>query len=233
MNKQIIGPRLEAVASFIPAGAKVADVGTDHGLLAVWLRLHGISAAVIASDIRPGPLDAARRNAAKYGVDGISFRLCPGLQDVRQDEADIVVIAGVSGEMIRSILDEAGWDWTTKQLILEANTKHPELITWLYQHKLHIEEEKTPLENGRYYRIFRVVFGEAEMPRLAFRWGGFAPGPFAIRQANLLNRAMKGLRSSSDPDDLLRFQEYQRVLEDMKDAYDWNNLEFSFESRSD
>ena len=81
----------------------------------------------------------------KYGVDGISFRLCPGLKDIRQDEADIVVIAGMSGETILSILDDAGWDWTSKQLILEANTKHPELLIWLYQHKLHIEEEKMPL----------------------------------------------------------------------------------------
>ena len=114
MDKRILGPRLEAVASFIPVGTKVADVGTDHGLLAIWLRLHEISTDVIASDIRPGPLDAARRNAVKYGADGISFRLCPGLRDIRQDEADIVVIAGMSGETILSILDDAGWDWTTK-----------------------------------------------------------------------------------------------------------------------
>ena len=233
MNRRILGPRLEAVASFIPAGTKVADVGTDHGLLAIWLRLHGISAAVIASDIRSGPLDAARRNAAKYGVDGISFRLCPGLKDIRQDEADIVVIAGMSGETILSILDDAGWDWTSKQLILEANTKHPELLIWLYQHKLHIEEEKMPLENGRYYRVFRVVFGEADIPRLAYQWGGFSSGPFAIRQASMLNRAMRGLRSSSDPDDRLRLQTYQKVLEDMKDAYDWNNPELPFETCSD
>ena len=232
MNKRILGPRLEAVASFIPVGTKVADVGTDHGLLAIWLRLHEISTDVIASDIRPGPLDAARRNAVKYGADGISFRLCPGLRDIRQDEADIVVIAGMSGETILSILDDAGWDWTTKQLILEANTKHPELITWLYQHRLHVEEEKMPTENGRYYRVFRVGFGGADMPRLAFQWGGFTSGPFAIRQANLLNRAINGLRSSSDPDDLLRLQTYQNVLEDMKDAYDWYNFEFPFKTCS-
>ena len=90
-----------------------------------------------------------------------------------------------------------------------------------------------PLENGRDYRVFRVVFGEADMPRLAYQWGGFTSGPFAIRQASMLNRAINGLRFSSDSVDLHRLQTYQKVLEDMKDAYDWNHLELPFETRSD
>ena len=224
-RRRILGPRLEAVASFIPAGAKVADVGTDHGLLAVWLRMHEISPVVIASDIRPGPLNAAKRNAEKYRVNGICFRLCPGLQDIRQDEADIVVIAGMSGETILSILDDSGWDWINKQLVLEANTKHPELLTWLYQHKLHLEGEKIPEENGRLYRVFHVAYGEAETPRPAFLWGGFTPGPFAARQASLLRGAMPGLSSSADPGDQIRFRTYKSILEDMKDAYHWSDLE--------
>ena len=229
MDRHILGPRLEAVASFIPSGAKVVDVGTDHGLLAVWLRLHEVSPVVIASDIRPGPLNAAKRNAAKYGVDGIDFRLCSGLESIRQDEADIVVIAGMSGETIQSILDNAHWDWRRKRLVLEANTKQPQLLTWLYQHKLHIEAETIPQEKGRYYRVFCIAFGEAELPRPAFLWGGFTPGPYAMRQANLLKRAVFGLRSSSDQADRMRLQTYQQILEDIKNAYHWSDLEFPVE----
>ena len=227
MDRRFLGPRLEAVASFIPSGARVADVGTDHGLLPVWLRLYGVSPAVIASDIRPGPLEAAKRNAAKYGVEGIRFRLCPGLEGIRRDEADVVVIAGMSGETISSILNEAAWDWRDKRLILEANTKQPELLTWLYGHELHIEAEKIPLENGRYYRVFYAVSGKADLPRPAFLWGGFESGPFAARQAALLRQALSGLRSSSDPEDRLRQNEYESILEDMKDAYHWSDPEQS------
>ena len=227
MDRSILGPRLEAVASFIPGGSRVADVGTDHGFLPIWLRLSGVSPAVIASDIRPGPLESAKRNAKRYGVDGISFRLCSGLEDISPLETDIVVIAGMSGETIISILRAAGWDWRTKRLILEANTKQPELLVWLYQNGLHIEAEKIPQENGRHYRVFCAVSGEAPLPRPAFLWGGFTSGPFALRQARMLKNAMIGLRSSSDPKDGLRLKEYQQILEDMNDAYDWSDFGIS------
>ena len=60
-----LGPRLEAVASFLPRGVRVADVGTDHGLLPAWLSLKGYASGIIASDIRQGPLEAAERTARR------------------------------------------------------------------------------------------------------------------------------------------------------------------------
>ena len=230
MDKRILGPRLEAVASFIPSGKRVADVGTDHGLLPVWLRMRGIAPSVIASDIRPAPLDTAKRNAIQYGIEDINFRLCPGLRDIRQEEADVVVIAGMSGETIITILNDADWDWREKRLILEANTKQPELLSWLYLHSLHVWDEKIPQEKGRYYRVLCIAYGEAEVPRPAFLWGGFTSGPFAERQAKLLAKAMRGLRTSADPKDHLRFCEYRKILEDMKSAYHWSDSELSGEA---
>ena len=139
MDKRKLGPRLNAVASFVPNGSRVADIGTDHAHLPIWLRTEKISPMVIASDIRPGPLNTARLNVEKSGVDGICFRLCPGLRDIRPDEADTVVIAGMSGETIRSILENANWDWKCKRLILEANTKHALLLSWIYANDLHVD----------------------------------------------------------------------------------------------
>jgi tRNA (adenine22-N1)-methyltransferase len=220
-----LGPRLEAVASFIPEGKRVADIGTDHGLLPIHLRRLGISPAVIASDLRPGPLDSAMRNARRFGAEKITFRLCAGLEGYRQDEADVVVIAGMSGETIRSILEKAAWDWTGKQLILEANTKHPELLTWLYQNGMHIVGERIPEENGRPYRVYCAESGEAPVPRPAYLWGGFRDSPYARRQAALLRGALKGLDTAVDPADQQRRKEYRIVLEDMKDAYHWDDTE--------
>jgi tRNA (adenine22-N1)-methyltransferase len=221
MELRKLGPRLEAVASFIPAGKRVADIGTDHGLLPIHLRTLGISPSAIASDLRPGPLASAKRNAQKYGADKITFRLCAGLEGYRQDEADVVVIAGMSGETIRSILEKAAWDWSGKRLILEANTKHPELLTWLYQNGLHIVDEQIPEEHGRSYRVYCAEAGKAPLPRPAYLWGGFRDGPYARKQAALLQSALKGLDAAEDPSDQQRRKEYRLILEDMKDAYHW------------
>lgn len=218
-----LGPRLNAVASFIPAGSTVADVGTDHGYLPIWLRLNGISSFVIASDIRPGPLESARKNAEQYGVSGISLRLCPGLRDIRPEEVDTVVLSGMSGETIRSILEEANWNWKDKRLILEANTKHPELLSWLYQNGMHIAGERIPEEHNRAYRVYSAVWGSAPIPRPAHLWGGFSDSRYARRQARLLLNALAGLAKAEDELSAQRAAHYRAVLEDMKDAYHWRS----------
>ncbi len=218
-----MGPRLEAVASFIPRGARVADIGTDHGLLPVWLSLHGGAEAVIAADIRPGPLSAAKQNAERYGVGGIRFCLCSGLSGIFPREVDHVVIAGMGGETILSILQDAGWDWTGKKLILEANTKYPELLTWLYAANMHVDGEAFAEERGRLYRICSVACGHRELPGKAFLWGGFRDGAYAERQAKLIRDALPGLRQASSVADRERLREYESILEEMKDAYHWRD----------
>ena len=90
-----LSPRLEAVAALVPRGAKVADVGTDHGYLAICLLERGIAANVVATDIRPGPLAGAKQNIAQAGLsDRISLKLCDGLDAVEPEQADVIVIAG-------------------------------------------------------------------------------------------------------------------------------------------
>ena len=221
MEQIKLGLRLEAVASFIRDGAKVADIGTDHGFLPIWLRKSGLASSVIASDLNPAPLATAKRNAERYKVTDIQFRLSFGLQAVDPEEVDTVVISGMSGETIVSILAEAAWFWGGKRLVLEANTKHPELLTWLYQNDLHIEGERTPVDNGRCYRVYCAELGRRALPRPAYLWGGFSDSPYARRQADLLKKSLLGLERSSNEEDLLRKEEYQHILEDMLDAYHW------------
>ena len=213
-------PRLLAVGEMVPPGARAADVGTDHGYLPVWLRQKGICNSVIASDIAPGPLDAARASARRYGVDGIDFRLCPGLSGIRPQEADAVVIAGMSGETMVSILENAGWDWTGKRLILQPMTKRAELLTWLYGHGLHIREEKPVSERNRLYWVFLAEAGEAPMPRPAHLWAGFTETAYAHRLRRQLERSLAGMGKARQPD-LAEKRRTEELLEDMKDAYGW------------
>lgn len=204
----------------IEPGARVADVGTDHGYLPVWLRQNDVCRSVIASDIRPGPLEAARASAAKFGADGIDFRLCAGLSGIRPEEADTVVLAGMSGETMIAILKEAAWDWSGKRLLLQPMTKRAELLSWLYAHSLHLAEERFAAEQRRYYWILRIEAGKAALPRPAFLYAGLTETEYARRLCRRLSDALRGLRSAEAPDEA-EIQKTEALLEDMKDAYGW------------
>ena len=105
-----LSPRLQAIAEQVPQGAHLADVGTDHGYLPVWLLRDGRINSAIAADLREGPLNRARETARRFNVEEqISFRLCDGLSAIRPEETDTVTIAGMGGETIISILEAAPW----------------------------------------------------------------------------------------------------------------------------
>ena len=100
--------RLSVCASLVRNGARLADVGTDHAYLPIWLAKNGKIISAVASDNRKKPLAAGMENIERYGCSEIvSTRLCAGLDDISPDEADDIVIAGMGGEMIAGILENA------------------------------------------------------------------------------------------------------------------------------
>ena len=104
-QKQLqLQPRLQLLADMVPFNSRLADVGTDHGYLPVWLLQQGRIPFAIASDINPDPLEHARQSAQEYGVDGIDFRLCGGLDGIKPEEVDTIVIAGMGSNTIVGIL---------------------------------------------------------------------------------------------------------------------------------
>ena len=120
----------------MPQGARLADVGTDHGYLPVWLLQHGRIESAIASDINALPLDHARATAREYGVtERMDFRLCPGLAKIKAEECDAIAIAGMGGETILGILEAAPWTHEdVHTLILQPQTKIDLLRCWLCGH---------------------------------------------------------------------------------------------------
>ena len=82
-------PRLQAIADQVPQGSRLADVGTDHGYLPVWLLNNGRIESAIAADLRERPLNRARDTAHRFGATAqISFRLCDGLSAIGPEEVD-------------------------------------------------------------------------------------------------------------------------------------------------
>ncbi len=220
MNEIRLTPRLLAAAELVEPGERVADVGTDHGYLPVWLRQRGRSPRVIASDLRPDPLASARASAARFGVTGIDFRLCPGLEGIGPGEVDTVVIAGMSGETMAGILADAAWDWEGKKLILQPMTKRPELLSWLYENGLRVSREELVAEQEKLYWVLCVRAGREPTPRPAFLWAGFTETEYARRLRRRLRKALEGLRKAKEPREEER-RRIQMLLEDMEDAYGW------------
>ena len=153
-------PRLQRLADWVRPGARLADVGTDHAFLPVWLRLHGRVDSAIASDLRSGPLSRARDTGRTYGAAGIDYRLCDGLSAIAPDECDTVVIAGMGGENIAAILEAAPWTADgAHTLLLQPQTRPEILRRFLMDRRCAITREALVEDRGRIYPVMEAVGG--------------------------------------------------------------------------
>ncbi len=152
-----LSPRLRACCNFISPGDRVADVGTDHGYLGIWLLQRGIASKVYASDIVPGPLSAAERNVEKYGfTDKMHCYLSDGVRDIPRD-FDVLVCAGMGGDTIISILGAAHWLKSSQyRLVLQCQSKAPLLRHYITDRGWRIAEE-TVVRDGKFlYTVMEV-----------------------------------------------------------------------------
>jgi tRNA (adenine22-N1)-methyltransferase len=173
-GKLELTPRLALLADWVRPGAALADVGTDHGFLPVWLVLRGRVTRAIASDLRPGPLSRARKTAAEQGAEGIDFRLCRGLSGIAPQEADTVVIAGMGGENIASILAAAPWSADGRHtLLLQPMTRAEVLRGFLAESGYCVTREALVLDRGTLYPVLEARGGTMALS-LGQRYGGAA-----------------------------------------------------------
>lgn len=198
-------PRLETIARQVPQGAILADVGTDHALLPVWLLLEGRISHAIASDLREGPLSRAKETVEQHGVaDRVSLRLCDGLSGIQAGEADVVAIAGMGGETIAAILEQAPWTKEHTLLLLQPMTSFQDLRKWLLDHGYTVEQESICQEGSRMYTILTVRGGQDTPMTAAELWVG-RNRPQPLRRAYLammegkVRRALDGQRASANP----------------------------------
>ena len=207
-RKQLaLQPRLHMLARLMPEGCRLTDVGTDHGYLPVALLQQGRIAAAIASDIGAEPLEHARRTAMQYGVDGMDFRLCAGLSGVAPEETDVIVIAGMGGETIISILQDALWTADGQhRLLLQPMTKAAALRHWLADNGYTFTDEHLVEDKGRIYPILCVKGGvfrpltEAEALCGVLLADDPLYAAYLTEHITKLRRSAEGLRRSSAPD---------------------------------
>ena len=174
MRDFALTPRLRLLADWVPPGARLADVGTDHAYLPVWLRLHGRVVSAIACDLRKGPLERARETGEIYGARDVDFRLGDGLAVVSPEEVDTVVIAGMGGENIASILARASWTAGGRHtLLLQPQTRAETLRAFLAENGYMIRREALVEDRGTIYPVMEAGGGEMSLT-LGQLYGGAA-----------------------------------------------------------
>lgn len=206
-----LSPRLQAVADLVPAGSRLADIGTDHGRLPVWLIRHGVVDTAVCSDLRPGPLSRAKALAQRWEVlDKVSFRLCDGLTAIAPYEADVITIAGMGGETIADILHAARWtNQPGHTYILQAMSGMDGLRRYLSANGFAILREALVEEGETLYVILLAQPGDMKPLTEGEIWVGrqtpdlVSPlrGRYLDQELRKLHRAVDGLERSQRQED--------------------------------
>lgn len=162
---QKLSKRLNAVASLVKPGSEIADVGTDHGYIPVFLCESGIIKSAVASDINEGPLSSCEALVKQEGLEErISTRLSNGLDELCSNEFDTVIIAGMGGELIADILSRCDYI-SSKHIILNPMT-HPELARkFLYDNGFEIVNDFIVKDGHHHYSVFDAVYTGEMIPK--------------------------------------------------------------------
>lgn len=183
-----LSQRLKQVADFVQPGSRIADIGTDHGFVPIYLAQTGRIQSALAMDVRTGPLERAREHIREYemwaaGMEGeppgsppdarATARFCPvearisnGLQELKPGEADTVIIAGMGGELEIRILEEGRHVWdSVSRWILSPQSDLDEVRRYLEANGFVILDEAMVKEDGKFYTIMSVGRGLMEPGR--------------------------------------------------------------------
>ena len=157
-----LSKRLQAVANLVTPGKRLADIGTDHGYVPIWLYEQGRIPSALAMDLREGPLQRAKEHIRMHGLDEkIKTRLSDGLEKLLPGEADSIVIAGMGGMLVVKILTQgqAVLD-SVQELILQPQSDLDAVREYLHRTGFVIVQEEMVFEEGKYYPMMKAVHGE-------------------------------------------------------------------------
>ncbi|CAG7620162.1 tRNA (adenine(22)-N(1))-methyltransferase [Paenibacillus allorhizosphaerae] len=161
-----LSKRLEMIAEEVPAGSRLADIGSDHALLPAYLAERGTIVNAVAGEVNPGPFEAAAKQVRSSGLEHrIDVRRGDGLEVIAPGEVDVITIAGMGGALIVSIL-EAGkpkLEGVTR-LVLQPNVGESLVRAWLLEHNWALIGERIVEEDDKIYEILTAIApGQGDM----------------------------------------------------------------------
>lgn len=157
-----LSKRLKRIAEHVDKCESVADIGTDHGYIPIYLVKEGICKKAIASDINKGPIEKAKVNVAFEGVSNkIKCLLGPGLNPLKVGEVNGVILAGMGGNLTRDILLADMEKVKRYDFIILQPAQNPEVLReFLYKNDYEIIDEDLIKDEGRFYELFKVKYNE-------------------------------------------------------------------------
>ncbi|MBO3387406.1 SAM-dependent methyltransferase [Clostridium perfringens] len=157
-----LSKRLKRIAEHVDKCESVADIGTDHGYIPIYLVKEGICEKAIASDINKGPIEKAKVNVAFEGVSNkIKCLLGPGLNPLKVGEVNGVILAGMGGNLTRDILLADMEKVKKYDFIILQPAQNPEVLReFLYKNDYEIIDEDLIKDEGRFYELFKVKYNE-------------------------------------------------------------------------
>lgn len=228
-----LSKRLETIASMVPAAAAdglVADVGTDHGFVPIWLVEQKKAGRALAMDVRSGPLQRAQGHIREHKLEQvIETRLSDGLAGLKPYEADTVVIAGMGGELMLRILRDGGHVRdTVRHWVLSPQSELREFRHGLEKLGLAIVREVMVEEDGKYYTIMLAEPGKMHYDgEYQYRYGGCLIRDKSPELAALLKKEerqykeiISRLQLQQGEAAKSRLAEMRRKLEEIKETYD-------------
>ncbi len=223
--------RLETIASFVPEGSAVADIGTDHGYIPIHLVQEGKAKHAIAMDVRKGPLLRAQAHIHEAGLEThVEVRLSDGLLKLEQNEADCVVIAGMGGELIIHILEEGRGLWEgIPHWVLSPHSELDKVRRFLEEQEFFIERETMIKEEGKFYTVMGInrtnKAGEKDNREISYRYGRSlleSKDPvlkeYLKKEEEQLEQIMRGLSESQTEAAVRRIEELKLELAYNKEA---------------
>lgn len=224
----LLSKRLFAVAGLVTPGLRLADVGTDHGYIPLWLIEEGIVPSAIAMDVNEGPLERARENIKSHGLkEKIQTRLSDGVQALEPGEAQSLVIAGMGGSLVIRILQEGPAVLeAAEEVILQPQSDIWKVRRFLAETGYRIAEERMVMEDGKFYPMMRAVHGDSgEMSDIDYLYGprlleekDACLGLFLEKEEQTLEKLREGLWASGTEKARERLLEIEEKYQRLKSA---------------
>jgi tRNA (adenine22-N1)-methyltransferase len=207
VEEEMITPRLKCIIDHTH-GVKIADIGTDHAYIPIYLIENNMAEHVIAGDICSGPVEIAQNNVNKHGLcDKIEIKLGSGLSVLKKGDADTVIIAGMGGQLISEIIDKDIDIARDVQLILQPMNAQYELRKYLHDNNFRITNEDIAVEGFKVYNIMTVENGaqdrfesdfEYQIPKYLINHRYFKN--LYAKKHREFTKVIRGLKNSNETD---------------------------------
>ena len=160
----MISERLKAVAGMVTKGKKVADIGTDHGYVPIYLVENSICSKVYAMDINESPLKIADKNIAIHGLsDKIETIQSNGMEKLKDNMVDGAIISGMGGDLIVDILSRGKNIKGINELVLSPHRRVDLVRKYLLENNWEIIDEKMLIDSGKYYTIIKALKNDKKL----------------------------------------------------------------------